>query len=103
MITIVFIFSGCLGLSIPAVGIAVEYFYISNDECGSSRLATIGFYIYCFFNFSRYAWAYTVRIAMVYATLMIKKIWKNVDCEKHAKINTPDELHATLTDQYNEA
>ena len=38
---------------------------------------------------------------MVYATLMINKIRKNVRYGNDA--TTPEELHATLTDQYNEA
>ena len=101
MILVVLFFSFCLGLSVPAVGIAVEYFYISKDECGSSRLATVGFYIYCSFNFFRYAWAYCVRIAMVYATVTINKIWKNVKIENN--VTTAEALHATLTDQYDEA
>lgn len=91
----------CLGLSIPVVGIAVEFVDEKRDGCGFST--AFAFYVYCFLNIFRYAWACNVRVAMVMATLMIKKIWKEVPNVQVNDSITAVRLHATLTDRYREA
>ena len=62
-----------LGLSLPAVGIAVELELKHN--CGDSKAAI--FLVYCFFNFIRYTWAFSVRAGMVFVTFIVREIWKN--------------------------
>ena len=90
-----------LGLTIPAVGTAVEFSHGKREGCGVS--IAFSFYIYCFLNVFRYAWAFNVRAAMVIATLTVKKIWEEVYAEQPDNGVTAIRLHAKLTDGYVEA
>ena len=99
LIFIILVFAACLGLTIPVVGTAVEFHNGKREGCGVTT--SFSFYIYCFFNIFRYAWAYNIRAAMVISTLTIKKIWEEVP--KHDGDMNAIRLHASLTDQYVEA
>ena len=89
-----------LCLAIPAVGIALEV------HCGDTNSSTHTFIAYCCVNFLRYAWAFSVRFGMVFATLKVIKIWKNASesiSESSASDHTAEALHARLTDEYTRA
>ena len=84
-----------ISLSIPAVGLSLE------KRCGDAKVMANVFTAYCSVNFLRYAWAFSVRMGMVFATLQVKKIWKNVlDGIQNANDENTTLLHASLTDIY---
>ncbi len=81
-----------LSLSVPAVGIVIE---LSNEDC-KDNLAAV-FVAYCIVNVGRYTWAFLIRVGMVYATLVIKEIWK---AKLTDDTNEVFEVHGVLTREY---
>ena len=87
-----------ISLSIPVVGVLLE------KHCGDAKVTAKVFIVYCSVNFLRYTWAFSVRMGMVFATLKVKEIWKNVPAGiQNANEDNPMSLHTSLTDIYTNA
>ena len=83
-----------ISLSLPAIGLLLE------NRCGDASVTANVFIAYCIINFFRYAWAFSVRMGMVFATLKVKEIWKTA---LPAKQNGNEEPPASLTTKYRKA